>query len=146
VSVPDGLSSAGSNGEDPVRFYPVSEPVEIGDVLVADPNAPGYLRRGGLAEDPGVVGIVAGRAGLALDGGVVATSGAARAPVAFAGIVMCNVDATHGSIRRGDLLTVSPMPGYAMRSTSLTPGTIVGKALADLAEGTGQIPVLAMQR
>jgi len=50
----------------------------------------------------------------------------------------------------GDLLTTSSTPGYAMRASPVTiegitfylPGTILGKALEPLEEGTGVILVL----
>ena len=45
----------------------------------------------------------------------------------------CNVDATLGAIRPGDLLVSSPNAGYAVRSDAPAPGTIVGKALEALA-------------
>jgi hypothetical protein len=54
------------------------------------------------------------------------------------------VDASFGPIKAGDLLTSSPNPGYAMKVTdrSAATGAIIGKAMADLNEGTGTIPVL----
>lgn len=59
------------------------------------------------------------------------------------------VDASLGRIRPGDLLTASSNGGYAMKAAPLTvdsvtfyaPGTIIGKALGSLDEGTGVIPV-----
>jgi hypothetical protein len=52
------------------------------------------------------------------------------------------VDATYGAIRPGDLLVSSPTPGYAMCVEDPRVGTIIGKALGALDEGTGVIPVL----
>lgn len=52
------------------------------------------------------------------------------------------VDASYGAVKAGDLLVASPTPGYAMRADSPRPGTIVGKALGELASGTGLVPVL----
>jgi hypothetical protein len=40
------------------------------------------------------------------------------------------------------LLVASPNPGYAMRADSPQPGTIIGKALGELRDGTGVIPVI----
>lgn len=51
------------------------------------------------------------------------------------------VDAGYGAIQPGDLLTPSPNPGYAMRASDPTPGTIVGKALENLEIGQGLIAV-----
>ena len=67
-----------------------------------------------------------------------------HAPVALSGTVPCKVDAGFGPISPGDLLTTSPTPGHAMRSSEATPGTIVGKALEELETGTGVIRVLVM--
>jgi hypothetical protein len=52
------------------------------------------------------------------------------------------VDASYGPIAPGDLLVASPNPGYAMRADSPQPGTIIGKALSELRDGTGVVPVL----
>jgi hypothetical protein len=54
------------------------------------------------------------------------------------------VDASFGAIKAGDLLTTSPNPGYAMKVTDKAEasGAIIGKALGDLASGTGTVPVM----
>jgi len=60
------------------------------------------------------------------------------------------VDASYGAVHPGDLLTASPNPGYAMKAQPIMiqgtsfylPGTIIGKALGTLEQGTGVIPVL----
>jgi hypothetical protein len=52
------------------------------------------------------------------------------------------VDASYGAIQPGDLLVSSPNPGYAMRATDPELGTIIGKAIGALEEGTESIPVL----
>lgn len=53
----------------------------------------------------------------------------------------CKVDAAGGPIAVGDLLTPSPNPGFAQRASEPRLGTIIGKALEPLAEGTGYIAV-----
>jgi hypothetical protein len=63
-------------------------------------------------------------------------------------------DASLNPIRPGDLVTTSDVPGLAMSATPLmvdgvsfhAPGTIVGKALGGLDEGTGVIPVFVSSR
>ncbi len=112
----------------------VAGDVEPGDVLVLDPLGSGTLQRGELVADPAVAGIAAGEP---RDG---------QAPVVFGGFVTCKVDAGYGEIRVGDLLTVSPTPGHAMRSLEPRPGTIVGKAAEALDAGTGTIRVLVTLR
>ena len=64
-------------------------------------------------------------------------------PVAITGIVPCKVSAENGPIHRGDLLVTSSTPGHAMRAGPNPPqGTVLGKALGELKEGTGVIYVL----
>lgn len=63
-------------------------------------------------------------------------------PVAIVGIVPCKVSAENGSVHRGDLLVTSSTPGHAMRAEDAPAGTILGKALEPLEEGTGLIQVL----
>jgi len=73
-------------------------------------------------------------------------------PVAIAGIVPVKVSAENGPIQPGDLLTTASLVGHAMKAGLVDvggvgiyrPGTIVGKALEPLAEGTGVIQVLVM--
>jgi type VI secretion system secreted protein VgrG len=72
--------------------------------------------------------------------------GETHAPVALSGTVLCKVDAGYGAIVPGDLLTTSATTGHAMRADDPVPGTIVGKALEPLADGTGTIKVLVMLR
>jgi len=67
-----------------------------------------------------------------------------RVPVALAGRVNCWVDASYGAIATGDLLTTSATPGHAMRAgdPSRSFGSVIGKALKPLTQGTGLVPVL----
>jgi len=114
-------------------LVPVSVAVEAGDVLVLDPERPGALRPGASLADPAVAGVATGR-------------GTQEAPVAFSGLVTCKADAGYGPIRVGDLLTVSPTPGHAMRALEALPGTIIGKAAEPLDVGTGAIQILVTLR
>jgi hypothetical protein len=123
---------------DPLTRFPVSGPVEAGDLLVFDPKLPGVLVRGASAHDPGVVGIVAGEP--------VTVDGALQVALVETNYAVLHVDAGYGAIRPGDLLTSSFTPGRAMRAIEMIPGTIVGKALEPLEAGTGSIRVLVMPR
>jgi hypothetical protein len=164
---------------DLAEYHPVLEPVEIGDVLVADRKLPGLMRLGRAAHDAAVVGIVSGEPGVVLGSGIRRIAEAdpelaarldeartfgdrkeeaalwsemerrfrsTHAPVALSGTVPCKVDAGYGAIQVGDLLTVSPTPGHAMRSDDAFPGTIIGKAMEPLESGTGMVRVLVMLR
>jgi hypothetical protein len=64
-------------------------------------------------------------------------------PVAITGIVPCKVSAENGPIQRGDLLVTAATPGHAMRAGDDPPqGTVLGKALGELHEGSGVIYIL----
>ena len=67
-----------------------------------------------------------------------------RLPVALAGRVQCWVDAAHGPVQVGDLLTTSSTPGHAMRAAdpSRAFGSVIGKAMGPLSAGVGLVPVL----
>jgi len=73
-----------------------------------------------------------------------------KVPLALVGVVPVKVSAENGAIQPGDLLTTSTTPGHAMKATPVDlggipiyrPGTIIGKALTPLTEGTGVITVL----
>lgn len=62
-------------------------------------------------------------------------------PLALVGRVPCKVTNINGPIRRGDLLTTSPIPGYAMRATKA--GPVIGKALEEFNAKRGKILVFA---
>ncbi len=55
---------------DVAEYFRVSEPVETGDVLVVDPAAPGSYRRGSVAGDRAVVGVVSAAPGVVLGSGL----------------------------------------------------------------------------
>lgn len=67
-----------------------------------------------------------------------------RQPIALLGKVFCKVDAQFGAIEVGDLLTSSPTPGHAMKTSDPFKafGAVIGKALRPLEEGQGLIPIL----
>jgi hypothetical protein len=136
-----------------VDLVDVSEVVEAGDVLVIGRDPTGAMRKGFEGHDPGVVGVVTaspvdvrGSQSLAPTDGDTGEESVLHAEVAFAGVVSCKVDAGYGAIWPSDLLVTSATPGHAMRTGSPLPGTIIGKALETLEEGTGTIRVLVMLR
>lgn len=97
------------------------------------------------AYDSRVAGIVAG-AGDHRPGIVLGRTGDAHPtmPIALVGRACCKVDADHGAIAIGDLLTSSPTVGHAMKvaDPARAFGAVIGKALAPLDSGCGLIPVL----
>ena len=60
------------------------------------------------------------------------------------GKVFCKVDAQFGAIEVGDLLTTSPTPGHAMKTSDPFKafGAVIGKALRPFTAGRGLIPIL----
>lgn len=123
--------------------FVAAEPVEPGDVVVADAETIGACRLARAASDAAVIGVVIVDPGFGPDP---EASGDVRASVALAGVVPVKADAVYGAIRVGDLLTTSPTPGLAMRSPSNEAGTVIGKALEPLVSGTGIIRILVMAR
>ncbi len=65
-------------------------------------------------------------------------------PIGIVGIVPVKVSAENGPIRRGDMLTTSSIPGHAIRATEFVPGSILGKAMGELEDGTGVIEVVLL--
>jgi hypothetical protein len=139
-SSPDPMPSAAAGRIAPavlpqLTLLPVSGSASAGDVLVLDATAPGWLRASDRATDAGVAGcVLEDPEGFQVPAGVraIATTGAA----------LCRVDASHGAIALGDLLTTSSTPGHAMRAGEPAAGAILGKAMEPLASGTGTIRVL----
>ena len=66
--------------------------------------------------------------------------------LAVTGIVPVKATAANGPIRPGDMLTPSAVPGHAMRSGTVVPGTIIGKAMQALPSGEGTVLMLVMLR
>jgi hypothetical protein len=132
-----------------------SQPLERGDLVVvagvADPvvgELPVPLVRQANAEaSPAVIGVVDRRYVLGNDGHHRMQDGPIQ-PGDYLGIVtvgafpIIKVDASYGPIQPGDLLVSSPTPGHAMRAADPGVGTVAGKALGALDEGTGAIAVM----
>ena len=114
--------------------FPASAPVEPGDVVALDPVFSGAIRPADRASDRTVVGVA------------LAPSLGGTVEVAVGGIAWMRVDASHGAVTAGDLLSSSPTAGAAMRAKGSEPGTILGKALEPLDKGIATIRVLLMAR
>jgi hypothetical protein len=117
--------------------------VDPGTVMSIDSD--GTLSPSTVAYDRCVAGVVSG-AGDCKPGIVLGTQRKAEqgAMLALIGKVFCKVDAEYAPIRTGDLLTTSDTPGHAMRAVDPQRafGTVIGKALCPLREGSGLIPIL----
>ncbi len=135
---------------DLAEIYFSADDIEPGDVvrLTGEENG---IAPTETASDPRVIGIVSSEPGLLLGSQrelPEPEDGRVGHPVALLGAVPCKVTDEGGPIRCGDLLTPSSLAAHAMRAPEGThpPGTIIGKALAPHAAGTGKITVFVMLR
>ncbi|NOX60574.1 MAG: hypothetical protein GXP42_01285 [Chloroflexi bacterium] len=157
VGAIEGNGSGGvvykSGGADFAELLPAAKGLQPGDVVVIGPD--GTLVRSAKANQTNVAGVYSTAPGFL--GGMTPdmeakedAANSSRAPIAIVGIVPVKVSAENGAIRPGDLLTPSNTPGHAMKAKPVNldgiefyrPGTIIGKALEALDEGTGVIRVL----
>ncbi len=135
-------------GADLAEPFPLSElegTIIPGTIVVIDEKNPGHLKSSYEPYDKKVAGIVSGAGGVnpgitmsqqnVLGGGV---------EIALSGRAFALADASYGAIVPGDLLTTSGTPGHAMRVSDnrLAPGSVIGKAMTPLREGTGLVLVL----
>jgi hypothetical protein len=115
-----------------------------GTVMVICEESPGTLAMSSKAMDPRVAGVVSGARGLN-SGLTLRSSVAGRSvKVALAGRVYCRCEAVSRPIGVGDRLVTSALPGYAMAlpHDMVSEGTVLGKAMTSLAEGTGLVLAL----
>jgi hypothetical protein len=126
-----------------IQNFDVAEEYEVedtsiaaGDVVRFKPQADNSLlieRAGGQgkAYDTDAIGVISTAPGLYLkDWEANKKNGR---PVALAGRVPVKVTLENGDIQRGDLLTASSTPGYAMKATE--GGQIIGRAMEDFVAG-----------
>jgi hypothetical protein len=131
-------------GADCAEFFEAEDAsaLEAGTVLVIGEE--GVLRPSQEEYDKRVVGVVSGAGGTRP--AIVLNNDAEEVgvPVALTGKVHCKVDAEPSPVEVGDLLTTSSTPGHAMKAVDGARyfGSVLGKALAPLAEGRGLVPVL----
>ncbi|MGN9811263.1 hypothetical protein ACTMSW_18115 [Micromonospora sp. BQ11] len=143
----------GVNGDISLANADLAEEFDVADAHLhaAIPGAvlvigeTGALELSGKPYDTAVAGVVSGAGSFApamvLDR---RPDSDRRRPLALAGKVFCLVDATHGPVRPGDLLTTSPTRGHAMRVADplKAVGAILGKALGPLKGGRALVPIL----
>ena len=131
-------------GADVAEEFGTGDDLPAGTVAVIAPD--GLLAPSDRCYDTRVVGIISGAGdrvpALLLDRSVSASE--ARRPVAVAGKAWCLADARQVPIGVGDLLTTSDAPGHAMKVTDRLEaiGSVIGKALTPLRNGTGHVLVL----
>jgi hypothetical protein len=131
--------------QDVAEWVESSQTLQPGTVVVLDSSKSNQVIAATQAYDSRVAGVISLQPGLTLG-----EEGEGRVLVATTGRVRVRVDAGNGPINIGDLLVTSDKEGIAMRSVPLElggvrihrPGTLIGKALEPLAQGTGEILVL----
>jgi hypothetical protein len=124
------------------EMLPAVEGVEPGDVLVI--GIDGKLHRSTEPYQLSVVGVHSTQPGF-VGGKDMDNTDAGQVPLAIMGVVPVKVSAENGAIRPGDLLVASAIPGHAMHAgANPANGTVIGKALGALTEGTGVIQMLVM--
>jgi hypothetical protein len=117
---------------------------EAGDVLVISTQHPGGVERCSQPYHTAVIGVYSTRPGLlGADKDGHTEIGPNEIPVAIVGVAPTKVSAENGPIQPGDLLTTSSTSGHAMKAGPNPPiGTILGKAMGVLSEGTGVMKAL----
>jgi hypothetical protein len=133
------------NNADAAEHFEIAESVEVTPGMLMVLNPTGKLEPSSIPYDRKVVGVVAG-AGKYRPGIILGHKGdaAGQVPISVLGKVSCQADATYAPIEVGDLLTTSSLAGYAMKADDPQKafGSVIGKALSPLGEGTGLVDVL----
>lgn len=134
-----------TNGADCAEDFEIigAETVQPGTVMIIDRD--GALQPSQQAYDKRVAGVISGAGdfhpGITLDRHKDQSN---RLPLALNGKVYCKVDAEYNPVEVGDLLTTSNTNGHAMKAEDRDKafGAVIGKALNELKDGKGLIPIL----
>jgi hypothetical protein len=122
-----------------------SQALEPGSVVVIDEAETGALKVSTASYDTRVAGVISGAGGIKT-GLTLSQKGVIEGGqnVALSGRVYVRATASNGTIRPGDLLTTSLVPGLAMKATDgeKMRGAILGKAMSTLEAGEGLVLVL----
>jgi hypothetical protein len=132
-------------GADCAEHFDLVEDARCEPGTVMTISTDGALDASAQAYDKKVAGVVSGagrfRPAIVLDK---QPCDEGRLPVALFGKVYCKVDAQYAPIEVGDMLTTSDTVGHAMKACDPVRafGAVIGKALANLTDGRGLIPIL----
>lgn len=125
-------------------FFDIAEKLEIdgsvepGDVVIFVKHY--KFNKSAQANSKNIVGVISGRPAFIIGGKEKGK------PIALAGQVEVKVCNQNGNIRIGDFLTTSDVPGHAMKSTDMTPGSILGQAMEDFSNDKGKIKMIVKMR
>lgn len=116
---------------------------EPGDVLVLDPENLEHFRKADTPYSTFVAGVYSTKPGV-IGRHQTSPQSTSEIPMAMIGIVPTKVSAVNGPVHVGDLLVTSGTPGVAMKGTDVSRmlGSVIGKAMANVAEGTSTVNVL----
>jgi len=118
--------------------YPTrDDSIEAGDIVSADDILDGFVKKSNKSYDKNAIGIYSEKPGFRLSQAGGTINGERAIPIALAGRVPVKVTGENGPIRKGDALTTSSTPGYAMKATKA--GQIIGKALSDFNGDSGRV-------
>ena len=134
-------------GADLAERIDATEPLEAGDLVEIDPQAPGRYHKTRGAYTDLAVGVVTSVPAITLANGLPLEAAEESRPLlALMGRVPVKATTENGPIRVGDLLVSSSTPGAVMRCSDSDgcAGALVGKALQALVEGEGTIETLLM--
>jgi len=136
-----------TGGADLAEPFPISRGhiLEPGSVVIIDEDNPGMVTLGDQPYDHRVAGVISGAEDI--QPGIILTARGRLDDgqrVALTGRVKVFATADNGSIKPGDLLTTSSVPGHAMKATDPDrwPGAVIGKAMTPLTDGTGYVLAL----
>ena len=132
-----GASKLQATYSDLAEWYSADAEYEPGTVLVFGGDA--EVTTTVTMNDTRAAGVVTTDPAYIMNQGLTGT----RACLALAGRVPCKVV---GRVKKGDMLTTSATPGYAVRATTPTLGAIIGKALEDKDYGEAGVIEVAIGR
>ncbi len=136
-------------GSDLAELFEINgndEVIKPGSLVSLDVTAEGMLRPSQQAYDPMIAGVISGangvKPGILMGQEGTLAHGGELVTISGRTYVRCNN--SNGSIRVGDLLCSSAIPGEAMKATNRrkSRGSIVGKAMSNLDAGDGFVLVL----
>lgn len=135
-----------TGGGDLVEGFESSEgKLEPGTVVVIDSERAGQLKSSSSAYDRKVAGVISGAGGIN-HGIQMGQDGVMDGEnlVAMTGRVYVKCSGENGAIQPGDLLTTAGLAGHAMRADDVNRsfGSVIGKAMTPLKDGTGLVLVL----
>lgn len=120
-----GLEVGFTGGADLAEHYYSTEVLVPGEIAVIDPVGDGDdILKSSKPYSNGILGVVSTEPGL-----ILGTRTDTSYPIALTGRIPVKFSYENGSVKAGDYLTSSSIPGHAMRATGA--GPIIGKALQD---------------